>query len=105
MKIAKMCQGTSLKKFSTLLRQDACPFIGEPPNITSYIPKECFIAREDFKTNEELYEFMKNMKKEQYLEYIKNIQTYLGSEKAQLYSSENFVKIMMDYISRPPSTH
>lgn len=126
----KTCKGSILKKVDTLknykfsivyenckeipgyitekifnsFEAGCVPIYWGAPNITSYIPKECFIAREDFKTNEELYEFMKNMKKEQYLEYIKNIQTYLGSEKAQLYSSENFVKIMMDYITRPAST-
>ena len=101
----KEVPGYITEKIFNSFEAGCVPIYWGAPNITSYIPKECFIARENFKTNVELYEFMKNMKKEQYLEYIKNIQTYLGSEKAQLYSSENFVKIMMDYISRPPSTH
>ena len=71
-------------------------------NITSYVPKNCFISREDFKSNEELYDHLKSMSKDKYMEYIKNIQIFLDSEQAQLYSFDNFVKIMMELITTPP---
>ncbi len=71
-------------------------------NITSYIPKNCFIAKPDFKSNEELYDFLKKMTKEQYMEYIKNIQKYLESEQAQAFSHDNFVKVMLDAIKISP---
>ncbi|MBA3721544.1 MAG: hypothetical protein H0W88_03990 [Parachlamydiaceae bacterium] len=71
-------------------------------NIESYVPKNCFIARQDFKTHEELYQFLAGMTKEKYEEYIKNIQIFLKSEKAQLYSFDNFIKIMMDAIKSIP---
>jgi hypothetical protein len=72
------------------------------PNITKYVPKNCFISREAFDNDEELYQFLKNMPKEQYQAYIKNIQAFLISEQAQLFSPDNFVKIMMDLITTPP---
>jgi len=71
-------------------------------NIASYVPKNCFIHREDFHSNEELYEFLNNMPKKQYEEYIRNIQTFLTSDQAQLYSHDNFIKIMMQLITTPP---
>jgi hypothetical protein len=67
-------------------------------NITSYIPKNCFISREDFKNTEELYEYLSTMKQEEYEKYIQNIQLFLKSEQAQLFSSDNFVRIMMDML-------
>lgn len=51
------------------------------PNIAHYIPENCFISREQFKSNEELYEFLKNMPKELYEEYQRNIRTFLTSEQ------------------------
>lgn len=59
-------------------------------NITDYIPKGCFIDRRDFASNEELYEFLKNMSEERYAQYIEEIQKFLKSEKASLFSGDHF---------------
>lgn len=77
------------------------PIYWGAPNVTSYIPKNCFVAREDFKSHEELYAFLTAMTKEQYMEYLKNIRTFLASDQAQVFSSDNFVKIMMEMLTRP----
>ena len=61
-------------------------------NIEDYIPKNCFIDRRDFSSNEQLYAFIKNMKKEEYESYLENIQNFLESEKAQLFSVDTFIK-------------
>ncbi len=71
-------------------------------NISSYIPQNCFVSRENFKSNEELYHFIKNMPKDQYMKYIKNIQKFLGSEQAQVFSHDIFIKIMMKLFTTPP---
>jgi hypothetical protein len=63
------------------------------PNVTDYIPKDCFIDRRDFATLDDLYAFLKTMSKEDYAEYLERIRNYLQSEKAQVYSRENFEKI------------
>lgn len=65
-------------------------------NIEMYIPKKCFVARDDFESDEALYTFLKNMTKEQHNAYVANIQKFLQSGRAQLYSKENFIKIMLD---------
>ncbi len=60
-------------------------------NIEEYIPKTCFIAREDFNSNQELYQFLKRITKEDYQSYIDNIKNYLDYDpRAQLFSLENF---------------
>ena len=66
-----------------------------PPNTEDYISRNCFISRENFDSDQQLYEFMKNMSKEKYDQYIINIRKYLKSDKAQLYSIENFINIFL----------
>lgn len=49
-------------------------------NITEYVPKECFIDRRDFTSNQELYDYLSMMSKERYEEYLHHIKKYLASE-------------------------
>jgi len=74
------------------------PIYWGAPNITDYIPKECFIDRRDFNTLEDLYAFIKNMNKESYEQYLTNIRTYLQSEKAKEFSPEKFMQIFCDAV-------
>ena len=74
------------------------PIYWGAPNICSYIPENCFIAREDFEDERALYEFLKAMTPQEYGEYMENIQKFLTSDAAQLYSIENFIRIFMDLI-------
>lgn len=74
-------------------------------NILDYVPKECFISRTDFKDNEELYSFLKNMSETEYNVYIENIKKFLVSEKAKDFSSKNFVTLFMNLINISPSKY
>lgn len=65
-------------------------------NVTDYIPKDCFIDRRDFTTLDELYAFLKKMTKAEYEGYIVRIRTFLQSEKAKLFSQENYEKIFLE---------
>jgi len=91
--------GYITEKIFECLNAGSIPIYMGASNITTYIPQNCFIARDDFASNEQLYDFMKNMTKEQYQQYIDNIRAYTNSDKAKLYSPDNFVKIMMDLIT------
>lgn len=67
-------------------------------NITDYIPENCFIDRRKFSTNEELYNFIKNITEAEFADYINNIKSFLSSEQAQLFSAQNFVHSFVDMI-------
>ncbi len=95
--------GYVTEKIFDCFQAGCVPIYWGAPNVTAYIPKECFIAREDFDSNEALYNYLKNMDKARYDEYINHIQAYLKSDKAQLYSIDNFVKIVMDTITQVPN--
>ncbi len=62
------------------------------PNITSYIPKECFIDKRNFPTYEALYAFLQTITEEEYEEYISHIQQFLESDTAKLFTQENFIE-------------
>ncbi len=65
-------------------------------NITDYVPENCFIDRRKFKTNEEMYKYLKVMPDAEYVKYLDNIEIYLNSELAQQFSAENFAKTIVE---------
>jgi alpha(1,3/1,4) fucosyltransferase len=67
-------------------------------NITKYIPANCFIDRREFSSHEELYKFMKSINENEFLEYQKNITSFLLSEKSSLFKPDSFANIIYDGI-------
>lgn len=66
------------------------------PNIESYIPQNCFIDLRDFSSKESLYQFLKEMPKETYDQYVNNIKIFLKSKRAQQFSQTKFNQIFLD---------
>lgn len=64
-------------------------YLGEP-DINQNIPEECFIDKRNFKTYEELYEYIKNMPEKEYLGYLNAIKDFVLSDKIYPYSAECF---------------
>lgn len=63
-------------------------------NITDFISGECFIDRRKFKSDIELYEFLKSINAEEYQKYINCIRDFLASKKAYYFSQEYFIENM-----------
>ncbi len=61
-------------------------------NIEEYIPKECFIDRRHFSSDESLFSFLCAVSKDDYETYLKNIRTFLDSEKGACFSTDYFIK-------------
>lgn len=57
------------EKIYDVLKSGAVPVYLGAPNINRYIPTSCFINKNDFKTYDELYAFLKNMDDETYERY------------------------------------
>jgi hypothetical protein len=66
-------------------------------NITDYVSSDCFIDRREFKNNQELYRYMKNMNDDEYLKYLINIEHYLNSKKSQQFSADHFAKTIVSH--------
>ena len=70
-----------------------------PKNIFEHIPHNCFIDKRNFKSYENLYEFIKNMSDQKYLSYLANIEKFLNSDKALQFSCEYFSNTLISNLS------
>lgn len=61
-------------------------------NIKNYIPENCYILRDKFANNQELYNFMKNLSEQEYQKYITNIKLFLKSDQAKTLSTEYYIQ-------------
>jgi glycosyltransferase involved in cell wall biosynthesis len=77
------------------------PIYWGAPNIASSIPAGCFIAREAFSSEAELYAFLKDMPAEVHDGYLRRIRAFLSSEQAIPYSAEHFIRTFVGLIARP----
>lgn len=60
-------------------------------NVEHYIPPTCFIDRRLFKTDADLYKFLKTITPEQYAAYLAAAEKFLNSPQAQAFSEQSFV--------------
>jgi hypothetical protein len=95
----KSISGYITEKIFHCFQAGCVPIYWGAKNVKLYIPKNCFIAREDFANDEQLYAFISTMPRQQYEGYINNIRNYLENDpRAQLFSLDNFAKILMDVV-------
>lgn len=90
----------SQKIFDTFAEGCVPVYLGAS-NITDYIPKECFIDRRDFASDEELYAFLEKIDKVSYENYLTQIRAFLSSEKAQVFSLKYFQVLFLDAVHFP----
>jgi len=80
------------------------PIYWGAPDIAESIPRDCFIAREDFGPEEELRAFLRDMPEAVHGRYLERIRAFLSSENAVLYSAEHFVRTFVELVARTPGT-
>ena len=68
-------------------------------NVTSYIPKECFIDRRDFKSMEALHDFLNGIDALKYQSYQDAISSFLQSPQMQLFDADSYVDTIVRKIS------
>ena len=69
-------------------------------NIAQVIPKECFIDRREFRSDEELYTFIKTMDVYTHEKYLNAIKRYLQSSESKLFSVDHFVEMIKYELSK-----
>lgn len=67
-------------------------------NIEKYIPSDCFINRNNFMNNESLYQYIKTINRDDFLNYQERIKNYLNSSAAHKFSSICFAKTITNHI-------
>lgn len=88
--------GYVTEKMFECLSAGTVPIYLGAKNIESYVPKNCFIDRRDFGSNQELYDYLKNINEETYNGMLMNIVHFLESQQAKLYSWDNFIETFVD---------
>ncbi len=68
------------------------------PDVAAAIPRDCFIAREDFRSHAELHAFLRDMPEREHADYLERIRAFLSSESATAYSAEYFVSTFVDLV-------
>lgn len=96
--------GYITEKIFDCFQAGTVPIYWGASNILDHVPKDCCILREQFDDDAALYQYLKDMTEAQYVEYIDNIRLFLGSEKAQLYSTRYFIRTVMNLIMTLPSS-
>jgi hypothetical protein len=84
--------GWITEKIFDIMRADCVPIYWGAPNIEQYIDPAAFIDRRNFKSNEELEEFIIKISEHQYNHYRDAIANYLASEKFKEFLSPAFVQ-------------
>jgi len=95
---AKDISGYITEKIFDSFFAGCVPIYWGADNILDYVPKECFIDKRDFDSYEELYQYIKNISDEEYLQYLVNIETYLNSEQAFQFKSEGYVESVVSVV-------
>lgn len=75
------------------------PIYHGAPNIRDYIPRDCFIDRKDFISNEALYYHLINMSDSEILIRRENIKNFLMSDAFSPFSTDVFASTVIDKIS------
>ena len=70
------------------------------PNVSEFIPENCFIDMAKFDSYESLYNFMISMSKEDYIDYQVRIQGFLESANGKKFSNSNYAITIQDNISK-----
>lgn len=68
-------------------------------NIDAYIPQNCFVDMRRFSNFAELHNYLRNISPSEYLQFQNDISSFLKSDRAQIFSIENFASIVAKNIA------
>ena len=74
------------------------PIYSGAPNISDYIPSDCYINLDHFKSIKELIDYTESIKDNHILEFINSRDRFLNSSKAKVFSSVENAKILSSSI-------
>jgi hypothetical protein len=95
---AQSYAGYISEKIQDCLLAGVVPIYGGAPNIAQWIPSDCYIDINQFKTFDDLYAFLSGMTAEAHAEYLDRIRDFLIGGKAYPFSTECLVSTLTQYI-------
>jgi hypothetical protein len=88
--------GYVTEKIFDTFQAGTVPIYWGASNVTKYVPADCFIDREKFNSEEELYQYLQGMSKEEYEKFLTNIRNFMKSDRKNPFTSEYFTNFMID---------
>ena len=85
---AKSYPGYITEKIFDCFKCGVVPIYLGPKEISEHIPKNSFLDRRNFKNDEELYLFIKNMREKEYDSYRRAALSFLNSSDSNLFKSK-----------------
>ena len=76
------------------------PVYWGPVNVDEFVPSSCYIDYSRFSNPEKLYNYLANMPEHEYLNYLKEIDQFLKSEKSELFSHKYLAQCILDVIEK-----
>jgi glycosyltransferase involved in cell wall biosynthesis len=92
------CKGLITAKIFDCFAAGCVPIYLGSPNIDSWIPPDCFIAREQFGSEADVYAYLRTISSAAHEEYLARIRAFLSSEAAIAFSGEHFVKTFVGLV-------
>ncbi len=92
---ARDLQGYISEKIFDCFFAKCVPIYWGAPNITDYIPSECFIDRRGFSDNADIYRYISTMTDVRYKRYLDSIEKFLDSSKAGVFSVDYFARTII----------
>ena len=84
--------GLITEKIFDCMRADCVPIYWGAPNVTEYVDPAAFVDRRNFKSNQELKDYITGINEKQYEQFREAIATYLASERFSLFLAPAFVQ-------------
>jgi hypothetical protein len=74
------------------------PIYWGAPNVTDFIPEDCFIDRRKFVSDDDLLAFLESMTEEEWEGYIHRVAEFLQTDQAKLFTRENYNRTILETI-------
>jgi len=91
--------GYITEKIFDSLGAGCIPIYWGAPNITQFVPKECFISKTDYKSYEELFQYLSSMTEIEYNNRLQAIKNYLSSDRYKLFQPSHNAKVVVERLT------
>ena len=92
------CNGYITEKLFDSFFAGCVPVYWGASNVKSHIPSGCFVDKRNFKTYEDLFNYINNISEDEYFGYIDNIERFLNSEDIKQYTADYFCETLAHHL-------
>jgi hypothetical protein len=91
--------GYITEKILDCLVSGIVPVYWGAPNISSWIPSDCYVDIRNFGSYPELYSFLRGIQKDRYAMYLDAIRGFLCSSESFAFSDQCFFSTLLDFVN------